>query len=86
MQHELTLVIGNRDYSSWPLRAWLMLTLSNIAFRERRVPLFPAQWQQQRDAINPTGLVPVLSEPVCATVAPSRIPGTPARRRDRGSS
>ena len=30
--HELTLVVGNRNYSSWSLRGWLVLQHSGLAF------------------------------------------------------
>lgn len=36
----LTLVIGNKNYSSWSLRPWLFLRYHDIDFDERRVPLF----------------------------------------------
>ena len=31
---ELTLVIGNKNYSSWSLRPWLAMRVANIPFRE----------------------------------------------------
>jgi glutathione S-transferase len=34
------LVIANKNYSSWSLRAWIHLTESNIIFEEIRIPLF----------------------------------------------
>lgn len=56
----LKLVIGNKNYSSWSLRAWLLLAESNIPFDEIRVPLdtpeFPEQIRQYSDA----ACVPVL--------------------------
>lgn len=54
------LVIGNKNYSSWSLRAWLVLTESGIDFDELRIPLCS---QGFRDAIrqhNPAGKVPVI--------------------------
>ena len=35
----MKLVIGNKNYSSWPLRAWLFLSANNIAFEEIRILL-----------------------------------------------
>ncbi len=35
-----TLIIGNKNYSSWSLRPWLLLRHFDIDFDERRVPLF----------------------------------------------
>ena len=40
----LRLVIGNRNYSSWSLRAWLHLRESGIAFEETRIPMFTDTW------------------------------------------
>lgn len=54
------LVIGNRNYSSWSLRAWLFLTESNIEFEEVRIPLFTESWQAQVSQYSPSGRVPVL--------------------------
>ena len=38
--NEPTLVIGNKNYSSWSLRPWIWLRQAGIAFEERRVALF----------------------------------------------
>ena len=35
-----TLIIGNKNYSSWSLRPWLLLRHFDIDFEERRVALF----------------------------------------------
>ena len=37
---KLTLVIGNRNYSSWSLRPWLWMRQRGLVFEEIRVPLF----------------------------------------------
>ncbi|MEO0457038.1 MAG: glutathione S-transferase family protein [Cyanobacteria bacterium P01_A01_bin.114] len=55
----LKLIIGNKNYSSWSLRAWLFLTESQIPFEEIRIPLFTSQWQQITD-YSPSARVPVL--------------------------
>lgn len=54
------LVIANRNYSSWSLRAWLYLTESNLAFEEIRIPLFTGNWQEEIARFSPGGRVPVL--------------------------
>jgi glutathione S-transferase len=54
------LVIANRNYSSWSLRAWLFLTESNIPFEEFRIPLFTDNWQTEIAKFSPAGRVPVL--------------------------
>lgn len=54
------LVIANRNYSSWSLRAWLYLIESNIEFEEIRIPLFSETWQKEIARYSPGGRVPVL--------------------------
>lgn len=55
-----TLVIGNRNYSSWSLRAWLYLHLSGICFDEIRISLFADGWREKLARYTPAGRVPVL--------------------------
>ncbi len=57
----LTLVIGNKNYSSWSMRPWLALRAGGIAFEERFIPLYtgPADKQRILDII-PSGKVPAL--------------------------
>lgn len=54
------LVIANRNYSSWSLRAWLYLTESGISFNEIRIPLFTANWRSEISKYSPARRVPVL--------------------------
>ena len=56
------LVIGNKNYSSWSLRAWLMLKHSGVDFDEQRIPLFVAGYKENLLACSPTGKVPVYRE------------------------
>ena len=57
---ELTLYIGNKNYSSWSFRPWIALTAAGVPFREHLIPFdFPAGNPLFRD-ISPTGRVPVL--------------------------
>ena len=56
----LKLVIGNRNYSSWSLRAWLFLRESGVPFEEHRIPMFNAAWQADVAAFSPAGRVPIL--------------------------
>ena len=58
----LTLVIANKNYSSWSLRAWLAMTELGIPFAERMLKFDSAAWQRDIAALSPTGLVPVLWE------------------------
>ncbi len=36
---DFTLVIGNKNYSSWSMRAWLVLHATGARFDELRIPL-----------------------------------------------
>lgn len=60
----LQLYIGNKNYSSWSMRPWVLLRQTGIAFEEVRVRFdsFGADSEFKRTvgAINPTGKVPVL--------------------------
>lgn len=56
----LTLVIGNKNYSSWSLRPWLYLKHHGIAFDEVRIPLYREDSPGRIAAYNPAGKVPVL--------------------------
>lgn len=56
------LVIGNKNYSSWSLRAWLMLKHAGVAFDEQRIPLFVEGYKEKLFACSPAGKVPVYSE------------------------
>ncbi|HEY9734813.1 MAG TPA: glutathione S-transferase family protein [Trichocoleus sp.] len=56
----LKLVIGNKNYSSWSLRAWLFLQESGLNFEEVKLPLSTRQWQQNIGRYTPAGKVPVL--------------------------
>ncbi|MFT6542208.1 MAG: glutathione S-transferase [Maricaulis maris] len=54
------LYIGNRRFSSWSLRAWLVLTKAGIAFDDRLVPLNNTDTRKALSAISPGGTVPAL--------------------------
>jgi len=55
-----TLVIGNKNYSSWSLRAWLAMKQAGIDFDEVRVPLFEDGYKARIENYSPAGKVPVL--------------------------
>ncbi len=61
MNQELTLVIGNKNYSSWSLRPWLVLRQFDIAFKEVRLPLDTPEFYQNIHHYSPSGRVPVLT-------------------------
>jgi len=57
----LTLVIGNKNYSSWSMRPWLALKAAGIAFDEVQIPLYTGEADKQRILkFTPSGKVPVL--------------------------
>ena len=60
MPNEYKLIIANKNYSSWSLRAWLFLRKSGISFEEIRIPMFTASWQEHIARYSPAGRVPVL--------------------------
>ena len=56
------LIIGNKNYSSWSLRAWLMLKHTGMDFDEMRIPLFVAGYKEKLFSFSPAGKVPVYRE------------------------
>ncbi len=56
----LSLIIGNKNYSSWSLRPWIAMTVAGIPFEEVLVPFETAEFKQSVGAASATGRVPVL--------------------------
>jgi glutathione S-transferase len=56
----MKLVIGNKNYSSWSLRAWLMLAANKISFEEIRVPLSTPDSHTELKKYSDAAKVPVL--------------------------
>ena len=54
------LIIGNKNYSSWSLRAWFLLREADIDFDEHRIPLDTDETAQQIAEFSPAGRVPAL--------------------------
>ena len=54
------LIIGNKNYSSWSLRPWLAMKVSDIEFTEEVVPLHTADTKNQITAHSRAGRVPIL--------------------------
>lgn len=59
--NDLTLIIGNKNYSSWSLRPWLLLKQFKVRFKEVRIPLYDDQTPALLAQYSPSGKVPVLS-------------------------
>jgi len=56
----MKLLFANRNYSSWSLRAWLVLKHFGIPFEEELVLLSGEGWQETIRRKSPSGRVPVL--------------------------
>jgi len=54
------LVIGNKNYSSWSLRAWFLLKEAGFEFGEHRIPLDTDTSAGEIARFSPAGRVPVL--------------------------
>ena len=54
------LVVGNKNYSSWSLRAWLALRRTGIDFEEIVIPLMRPETREAIRAHSPSGKVPLL--------------------------
>lgn len=57
---QFTLVIGNKNYSSWSLRPWLAMKQFNVPFHEVRIALYTPESSQEIRQYSPSGKVPVL--------------------------
>jgi glutathione S-transferase len=57
---DFTLVIGNKNYSSWSLRGWLIAKAAGIDFEEVVIPLDRPETQTAIRKHSPSGRVPVL--------------------------
>src|SRR5881296_576153 len=60
MGDKLTLYIGEKNISSWSMRAYLALLAKNLPFEERTIELRTDKDRERRRRVSPTGRVPVL--------------------------
>ena len=60
MSESLVLYIGEKNVSSWSMRAWLALRIKELRFEERTIELTRDKERKERRRIGPTGRVPVL--------------------------
>jgi glutathione S-transferase len=58
----LTLVIGNKNYSSWSFRPWIALRTAAIPFDEVVIPLYEPGSKERILAFSAAGKVPVLGD------------------------
>lgn len=82
---ELTIVIGNKNYSSWSLRGWLAAKHTGLPLSEVKIDLYTPSSKAALLKHSPTGLVPLLKDgktrvwdslaiiDYCARLAPSKV-------------
>ena len=58
----LSLIVGNKNYSSWSMRPWIAMKATGIAFTEEVISLNAADFKQRVSKVSGTGKVPVLSD------------------------
>jgi glutathione S-transferase len=65
----LTLVIGNKNYSSWSMRPWMALKAADIAFEEVVIPLYTDNPADKLHILkySPAGKVPILVDGAVTT-------------------
>ncbi|RKF18018.1 glutathione S-transferase family protein [Alginatibacterium sediminis] len=56
----MQLFIGNQNYSSWSLRAWLIFTQFDLEVDIKKLKLFSDEFYQQLSHVTPTAKVPAL--------------------------
>jgi glutathione S-transferase len=56
----MLLTMGNKNYSSWSLRAWILMKHVELAFTERVLPLDTPEFTRDIASLTPTKRVPVL--------------------------
>ncbi len=56
----LTLVIGNKNYSSWSMRPWVLMKELGIDFQEKKLRFNSTEWDAEIERWSPSRLVPVL--------------------------
>jgi glutathione S-transferase len=57
---DFTIYIGNKNYSSWSLRAWLMIKAAGVEFEEVLIPLYVPESRAELLRHSPSGKVPAL--------------------------
>jgi glutathione S-transferase len=89
---DLTLVIGNKNYSSWSMRPWMLMKRLGLEFREVLLRLDTPEFKDEIERYGPSGRVPVLlhgtlrvwdSLAICEYVAEIAGRGWPREREAR---
>jgi len=58
----MKLYIGNKNYSSWSLRAWVLMRVLGLPFEEERIPLYGEGSVERLREISPSAKVPCLHD------------------------
>ena len=58
----LTLIVGNKNYSSWSMRPWVLLRGLGIPLAERLLKFHTQDWSNHIGRLSPSGMVPILWE------------------------
>jgi len=59
---ELTLIIGNKNYSSWSLRPWLLMKHAGIPFGEKYIAMYTSTSRKELEPYHSNYKVPVLMD------------------------
>ena len=76
----MKLIIGNKNYSSWSLRAWIAARAGGFTFEEIRIPLFIPGSRERILSHSPSGKVPCLIDHGLAVWASLGIGEYPAEK------
>jgi glutathione S-transferase len=67
---DFTIYIGNKNYSSWSLRGWLMLKQTGADFAEKVIALDEAGTRANLLRHSPSGRVPALRQRISGRALP----------------
>lgn len=57
---DIVLTIGNKNYSSWSLRAYLVVEQTGAEYEENLIPLYEGDYKARLREHSPTAMVPAL--------------------------
>jgi glutathione S-transferase len=85
----LQLYVGNKNYSSWSMRPWVLLKQAGIPFDEVMIRFdsfdVDSVFKQRLRAVSPLGKVPVLVDDGCAIWTRWPLPSTSPSTSPRSS-
>jgi glutathione S-transferase len=93
------LIIADKRYSSWSLRAWLVLEASGLPFEEEVIRLYKSDTAERIRTVSPSGKIPCLVEQIgdrrhsvwdslaiAETIAEQQTDLWPGNRHDRATA